>query len=198
MTATSTTTSGTASSSVSASSTSSVTPPAPTQSGIPANCDQYGVAEGKLQISSHPLPNVDQDSKADPMSSLPAAGDTCDTFAAEYNITEADFLAWNPAVSPACTTGFLADEAYCVGVSGSSSTTSPSTTTSATATSVISSPTMPSATPPAPTQSGIPSNCDAYFVAQGELILLPFVLFSLLSFPHEIKANILSSLFSHV
>ncbi|RAH75317.1 LysM peptidoglycan-binding domain-containing protein [Aspergillus aculeatinus CBS 121060] len=105
------------------------TPPAPTQSGIPANCDEYAVAE---------------------------TGDNCATIAAKYSITEAQFLALNPAISFDCTTGFWADEAYCVGVSGSSTTTR----TPATPTSVA------SVTPPGPTQSGISSNCDEYYVAQ--------------------------------
>ncbi|PYH48037.1 LysM peptidoglycan-binding domain-containing protein [Aspergillus saccharolyticus JOP 1030-1] len=124
------------SSSSSVSSTSSVTPPAPTQSGIPANCDAYAVAE---------------------------TGDNCATIAAKYNITRAQFLAWNPAISSDCTTGFWADEAYCVGVSSSSTTTATTTTAptiSAASTSAA------SVTPPAPTQSGIPSDCDEYYVVQ--------------------------------
>ncbi|PYH88795.1 hypothetical protein BO71DRAFT_307155, partial [Aspergillus ellipticus CBS 707.79] len=111
--------------------------PAPTQSGIPSNCDKYCVAE---------------------------SGDTCATIAAEYDITEAQFLAWNPSISSDCTTGFWADEAYCVGVSGAIAASSTSTSTS-TSTSMTSSSTTP-ITPPAPTQSGIPSNCDEYYVAQ--------------------------------
>ncbi|OJJ99923.1 carbohydrate-binding module family 50 protein [Aspergillus aculeatus ATCC 16872] len=71
-------------------SVASVTPPGPTQSGIPSNCDEYYVAQ---------------------------TGDNCATVATKYDITEAQFLAWNPAISSDCTTGFWADEAYCVSVS---------------------------------------------------------------------------------
>lgn len=48
------------------------------------------------------------------------AGDTCDTVEAAYDITSAEFLSWNPAVSSDCLSGFWADEAYCVGISSSS------------------------------------------------------------------------------
>ncbi|PWY73018.1 hypothetical protein BO70DRAFT_259081, partial [Aspergillus heteromorphus CBS 117.55] len=114
-------------------SSSSVTPPAPTQSGIPSNCDKYYVAQ---------------------------SGDDCATIAAEYDITEAEFLDWNPAISSDCTSGLWVDEAYCVGVSGSSS----SATATSTSASVSSSTT--SVVPPGPTQSGIASNCDEYYIAQ--------------------------------
>ncbi|KAK3933774.1 hypothetical protein QBC46DRAFT_462929 [Diplogelasinospora grovesii] len=103
-----------------------VTPPGPTQSGIPATCDEYYLAQ---------------------------SGDTCASVEAKFGITDAQFHAWNPAVSSDCTSGFWANEAYCVGISGSTSVT---TTTTGTA----------SVTPPAPTQPGIPTNCDEYYVAQ--------------------------------
>jgi hypothetical protein len=45
------------------------------------------------------------------------AGDTSDIVAAEFGITTAQFLAWNPAVSSDCTSGFWLEEAYCVRVS---------------------------------------------------------------------------------
>ncbi|KAF7122739.1 hypothetical protein CNMCM5793_000849 [Aspergillus hiratsukae] len=59
------------------------TPGAPTQTGIASNCDMYYTVQ---------------------------AGDTCDTVAAEFGITTAQFLAWNPAVSSDCTSGFWVDE----------------------------------------------------------------------------------------
>lgn len=48
-----------------------VTPPAPTQSGIVANCQEYYVVR---------------------------ADDTCATIATAYGITVSQFEAWNPAV----------------------------------------------------------------------------------------------------
>ncbi|KGO45809.1 Peptidoglycan-binding Lysin subgroup [Penicillium expansum] len=72
------------------STSTTVTPPAATQSGIPANCIEYYVAQ---------------------------SGDTCATVETKHSITAAQFLSWNPAVSSDCTTGFWADEAYCVSVS---------------------------------------------------------------------------------
>ncbi|KAL4973054.1 hypothetical protein BDW66DRAFT_162375 [Aspergillus desertorum] len=99
-----------------------VTPPAATQSGIPTDCIKYAVAQ---------------------------SGDNCATIAAEYGLTEAQFLAWNPAISSDCTTGFWADEAYCVGVY---------------------------VDPPAPTQSRIPITCDEYYVVQCRYTRLSSVL----------------------
>ncbi|KAE8161705.1 carbohydrate-binding module family 50 protein [Aspergillus tamarii] len=111
------------------------TPPAPTQTGIPANCNAFYVAK---------------------------AGDDCGTVAAKFGITKDHFHEWNPAISSDCSSGFWAKEAYCVGVSGTSSTAitsiSASTPTSTSASTLV--------VPPAPTQSGIPANCDAYYVAQ--------------------------------
>ncbi|RAH47432.1 LysM peptidoglycan-binding domain-containing protein [Aspergillus brunneoviolaceus CBS 621.78] len=81
---------------------------------------------------------------------------------AAYGITEVEFFAWNPAVPSDCESGFWTEEAYCVGVSGSTV----STTASTSATSIAA---------PAPTQTGIPGNCNAYHVAQ-ELTCVLFVL----------------------
>jgi hypothetical protein len=44
-------------------------------------------------------------------------GDDCGTVATKFGITIAQFLAWNPAISSDCTSGFWLEEAYCVGVS---------------------------------------------------------------------------------
>ncbi|RDW90003.1 LysM peptidoglycan-binding domain-containing protein [Aspergillus mulundensis] len=107
-----TTTAITTTTSASLTLSTTITPPAATQSGIPADCIKYAVAQ---------------------------AGDTCATLAAKYGLTEAQFLSWNPSISADCTTGFWADEAYCVGVYVSA---------------------------PAPTQTGIPITCDEYYVVQ--------------------------------
>lgn len=61
----------------------------------------------------------------------------CDTVESEFEITSAQFLAWNPDVSADCTTNFWAGYAYCVGVGESSCSTSSSlaaTTSSASTT----------------------------------------------------------------
>ncbi|KAH6655548.1 hypothetical protein BKA67DRAFT_657480 [Truncatella angustata] len=117
--------------------TSTSGPPGPTQTGITADCNKWYVAQ---------------------------AGDGCYDIAADNGITLDQFYSWNPAVGSNCE-NLWPDEAYCIGVSSSSSTTTtptstttPSTTTSATQTSV---------TPPGPTQSGIPANCNLYAVATG-------------------------------
>lgn len=114
------------------SSTSSVpvtTPPGPTQSGEPPNCVAWYVAQ---------------------------SGDDCSTVEKLYNITDKQFHAWNPAVSSDCKTGFWAQEAYCVGVSGSSPTTTGTPTTTTTS----------SVAAPGPTQpNSIASNCNKYAIA---------------------------------
>ncbi|CZR70102.1 uncharacterized protein PAC_20003 [Phialocephala subalpina] len=85
----SSTTSTTTSSTSTVVSTTSVTPPGPTQSGIPADCDAYAVTE---------------------------AGDGCETFATRNGITLADLYLWNPVLDNACD-NFWLDEAYCIGIS---------------------------------------------------------------------------------
>ncbi|KAI1079050.1 hypothetical protein F5B20DRAFT_581779 [Whalleya microplaca] len=114
------------------SSTTSPTPPGPTQSGQPATCNTWYVAHD---------------------------GDSCATVEGLFNITDAQFHKWNPAVSSNCVDGFWAKEAYCVGVaeSAASSTTAPAPTATTTAS------THP--TPPAPTQSGQPADCNEWYVA---------------------------------
>lgn len=75
-------------------STSSVTPPAPTQTGIIASCDKYYVV---------------------------VSGDSCSSIEVAYDISFATFYAWNPAIGSDCTNLWLG-EAYCVGISGSTTT----------------------------------------------------------------------------
>ncbi|OQD79193.1 hypothetical protein PENANT_c058G01175 [Penicillium antarcticum] len=120
--------------------TAASTPGAATQTGIPSNCNAYYVAK---------------------------ANDTCAIIAADFGITEAQFQAWNPAISSDCTSGFWAEEAYCVGVSSSFSSITSSTTTSATSTTrTTASTSSTSVVVPGPTQTGIPSNCSEYYVAK--------------------------------
>ncbi|KAI0971242.1 carbohydrate-binding module family 50 protein [Xylaria arbuscula] len=66
------------------------TPPAPTQNGQPANCNRWFVA---------------------------TTGSSCVDAEAAGGMTDAQFHAWNPAVSGDCLTGFWLGEAYCIGVS---------------------------------------------------------------------------------
>jgi hypothetical protein len=44
------------------------------------------------------------------------SGDSCSSIESKYNITFAQFYAWNPAIGSDCTNLWL-EEAYCVGVS---------------------------------------------------------------------------------
>ncbi|RHZ48402.1 putative LysM domain protein [Aspergillus thermomutatus] len=94
----------------SASTTTSSSPYEPQQTGITANCDAYY---------------------------LVAAGDDCSAILSEYDITMAEFYAWNPAVGSNCNT-MQAGYYVCVGVS---------------------------ATGPSPTQSGITADCVTYYQA---------------------------------
>ncbi|RMZ82760.1 hypothetical protein DV738_g1688, partial [Chaetothyriales sp. CBS 135597] len=85
----------------------SPTPPGPTMSGSPADCNQWAVVE---------------------------EGVTCTDMATNAGITLEQFLAWNPAVSSDCLTNYWLGEAYCVGIaSPSTTTTQPVTTTTTTA-----------------------------------------------------------------
>jgi LysM repeat protein len=111
------------------------TPSAPTQTGQPASCNAWYTVK---------------------------SGDDCSIPVGLYSLTLSQFLAWNPAVSSDCTSGFWADYAYCVGVAGSSSST-PTTsssvpTISSTTTAAAPSPTVTSP-PAAYMQSGQAANC---------------------------------------
>ncbi|OIW22890.1 hypothetical protein CONLIGDRAFT_719454 [Coniochaeta ligniaria NRRL 30616] len=157
--------SSTKSSSSSTKSVPTVTsPPGPTMTGEPANCNNWYLVQ---------------------------SGDNCGTVETAYDITHAQFLAWNPAVSSDCATNFWVGEAYCVGVGAgvSSSTTSTSTkgsTSSSSSTSssintsttpystrlpvtnwTISSPTVGTQWPPTQTQAGQPSYCNYWHLVQG-------------------------------
>ena len=98
-----------------------------------------------------------------------ADGDTCETVASEFSITVAQFLTWNPAVSSDCASGFWLEEAYCVGVSSTTTTAAVPTTTTTKVTTTAKATTATTVSPPAPTQTGIASNCDQYYVPVGKL-----------------------------
>jgi LysM repeat protein len=110
--------------------------PSPTQSGISSICTQYGEAE---------------------------SGDGCYSFSQLFDITEEALYEWNTILGPDgenCTTVFYAGYYYCIGVSGS-------LTTSTTTSSITSSPTTSSV--PSPVQSGIDAQCTSYSeAASGE------------------------------
>ncbi|KAK8103188.1 hypothetical protein PG984_016334 [Apiospora sp. TS-2023a] len=111
--------------------------PGPTQSGIIPSCSKYAKTQ---------------------------QGDSCTGFAARNDITPAKLYAWNSVLGmegSSCGTAFWANEWYCVGVlppSGGNTvgqTVTSGSTPTVTATSVV---------PPGPTQTGIPSSCNAYAV----------------------------------
>jgi LysM repeat protein len=87
-------------------SNTSPTPPGPTMSGSPADCNEWIVVTDGL---------------------------SCTDLASKAGISLEQFLAWNPAVSSDCKTNYWVDEAYCVGISGDDGTASPTTTTTTTA-----------------------------------------------------------------
>ncbi|KAK3390168.1 hypothetical protein B0H63DRAFT_519403 [Podospora didyma] len=110
-------------------------PPGPTHTGQPSNCNAWRLVQ---------------------------SGDTCSSVASGAGISLSQFLAWNPAVSSDCSTNFWLGQAYCVGVSSSttatSSTSRPLTSTAATSSTP--------ASPPGPTHTGQPSNCNAWHLVQ--------------------------------
>ncbi|CAK7205411.1 hypothetical protein SEUCBS139899_008182 [Sporothrix eucalyptigena] len=93
--------------------------PSPTQSGLAASCTNYY---------------------------LVASGDSCSTIEARFNITAAEFAAWNPAVGTTCS-NLLPNYYVCAGVASSGTTTTQTTSTTTLA---------------YPKQTGIAPNCDNY------------------------------------
>jgi LysM repeat protein len=81
------------------------TPPGPTFTGSPANCNKWYVI---------------------------ASGDTCGSVEAKFGITHAQFISWNPAVSNDCVTNFWLGQAYCVGLGQSAPSTTTTTTSTTT------------------------------------------------------------------
>lgn len=98
--------------------------PAPTQTGISASCLKYYTAQ---------------------------TDDSCQTVETAFDITFAQFFAWNPAVVSNCGY-FVIGDSYCVSAP-SRTTTTTSLSTSSTAVT-------------APTQTGIVSSCTEYYITQ--------------------------------
>ncbi|KAJ5591397.1 hypothetical protein N7450_005369 [Penicillium hetheringtonii] len=122
-TTTSKTTTTTTTSKTTTSKTTTTQPAAshePTMPGIVSNCD------GFYQVAS---------------------GDQCDTIAAKYGISEAQFKSWNTQVDAKCSNLWL-DYYVCVHVPGATTTTAPKPTSE------------PSG--PTPQMPGIVSNCKTY------------------------------------
>ncbi|KAJ5939135.1 hypothetical protein N7466_002269 [Penicillium verhagenii] len=109
-----------------------VSTPSPVQTGMVSTCDSFY---------------------------LVVSGDSCSAIAADADISLTDFYSWNPAVGSSCAYLGLGDY-VCVGVIGSTATT----TITATATTTSSGVTTPS-----PIQTGMVSDCDAfYYVVSGD------------------------------
>jgi LysM repeat protein len=89
-----------------------------------------------------------------------ASGDGCNAIEQAYDISPAQFLAWNSQVDTTCNDLWLGYY-VCVGVPGSSPATKTTTTTKA-------KPTTTSATPtgPSPQMPSITSSCDKYYQVQ--------------------------------
>ncbi|KAF9876845.1 hypothetical protein CkaCkLH20_05691 [Colletotrichum karsti] len=150
----------TKSTSVSASLPGATTPPGPTFTGSPSNCNRWY---------------------------LIADGDNCGTVETKFGITHAQFIAWNPAVSDDCGTNFWLGQAYCVGLglavtstsTGSSSskissssrpivtTTTPYSTRHPITNQTIVQPSSIDAWPPTKTQAGQPSYCNNWHFVEG-------------------------------
>jgi LysM repeat protein len=94
------------------------TPPGPTHTGQPANCNKWDIVE---------------------------EGDSCSSIASDNGISTDQFFAWNPAVSRDCISNFWLGNAYCVGISSSGSNP-PTTTTTTTRPTTTRSPTAPAPT----------------------------------------------------
>ncbi|MCJ1355898.1 MAG: hypothetical protein MMC33_005890 [Icmadophila ericetorum] len=113
-------------------STSGPVPPGPIQTGQPANCIQWYLAE---------------------------SGDTCSAIESTTGVSNSNFHAWNPAVSSDCTSGFFAGYAYCIGTSTDPLPLPSTTTSTLTPTPTLSQTAAPA---PGPTQAGIIDTCNMY------------------------------------
>ena len=131
---------------------STVSPPGPTFTGSPTNCNRWHTIQ---------------------------SGDSCDLIETTYSITRQQFLEWNPAVSQDCSTNLWATYSYCVGIPSSwtsgSITTGPTTTMPPYSTRYpitswnITQPSIDTAYPPTKTQAGQPSYCNEWhLVLPGE------------------------------
>lgn len=129
-------------------------PPGPTFTGTPANCNSWHLVK---------------------------AGEDCGTLESKYGISHSQFLQYNPAVSKDCVNNFWPNYAYCVGLGPPITTTSQTTTTTTTSSFnstysvrhpvtswVISTPTIDNTTwPPTKTQAGQPSFCNNWHLVAG-------------------------------
>ncbi|KAI1104498.1 carbohydrate-binding module family 50 protein [Jackrogersella minutella] len=120
------------------------TAPAPTMSGEPENCNKWAVVEDGVSCNKW---------------AVVEDGVSCTDMAAAAGISLAQFLAWNTAVSDDCLTNYWLGEAYCVGISSASVTT---TTTSDTPS--ITTAAAPTVTKPPSNylQAGQPDNCSKW------------------------------------
>lgn len=89
-----------------------------------------------------------------------AAGDTCESIATDWGITDAQFYSYNPQVGANCASGIVVGDDYCVEWdNGALPTTSSSSYTFKTTSTFTSS----TASGPTPEQTGIIPTCDAYY-----------------------------------
>ncbi|KAL4877047.1 hypothetical protein BJY04DRAFT_231176 [Aspergillus karnatakaensis] len=126
MPSTTLTTTTKSSTTTSATATTTASPFEPTQPGIAPNCDKFH---------------------------LVASGDQCDTIAAKYSITEAQFKEWNTDIDEECSNLWL-DYYVCVHVPGAPTVTTTST------------PPEPTPTGPQPQMPGIISSCKEFYEVQ--------------------------------
>ncbi|OCL13420.1 carbohydrate-binding module family 50 protein [Glonium stellatum] len=88
-------------------------------------------------------------------------GDTCASIAVAWGITTAQFITYNPSVKSDCS-GLIIGDSYCVEENYGLGPTSTHTSTPLPSTSIITITTSG----PSPEQSGIASNCKAYYKVQ--------------------------------
>ncbi|KAI0975407.1 carbohydrate-binding module family 50 protein [Xylaria arbuscula] len=111
--------------------TTGIVTPTPIQTGTVSDCDDFYLVR---------------------------SGDTCDTVAAAEGISVSDLYAWNPAVGVNTCKTLLAGYYICVGVKGSSTTSTAAPTTTA--------PLGNGITTPTPYQTGMVSDCDDFYLVQ--------------------------------
>ncbi|PYI10815.1 hypothetical protein BO78DRAFT_393791 [Aspergillus sclerotiicarbonarius CBS 121057] len=123
--------------------TADPTPHGPTMTGIPANCNRWYTVQ---------------------------KGDTCYAVEKAFGLSPQQFQQWNPAVSLDCQVNFWPGYAYCVGIGPVVPTTTSTTSTSTTSTSTTSTSKSSASTgdpaPHGPTMTGIPANCNRWYIVQ--------------------------------
>ncbi|RJE24636.1 LysM domain protein [Aspergillus sclerotialis] len=104
-----------------------------------------------------------------------ANGDTCDSLESYFGITIDQLVSWNPSLS---STDCSLEEghSYCVDAPNVATTKTTSTTSTTTSKTTTTSPTAPTTTTaattttrgiPGPTQTGLVSNCNAFYLIEG-------------------------------